>query len=85
MSSEALNGAAVGLISVIFYGGLFLAILGAMAWYRRRRGKPAPLGPVVLRMGIGAIACIALQAAGYQTLGLGALFVAAMAGYWFWE
>lgn len=53
--------------------------------YRRRQGKPSPMRPVLVRIGIGALVCIAAQAVGYQYLGSAALALAAMAGYWSWE
>ena len=81
MTSDVLNGAAEGLLGAIFFGGLSVAILWGMAWYRRRQGKSAPMKPVLLWMGIGALGCVALSAAGFRGLGVGALVVAA---YWSW-
>ena len=85
MTSEVLNGAVEGLITAIFFGGIFVAILGVMARYRRRRGKPSPMKPVWLRVGIGAGFCVLLQANGFQTFGLATLVISALAVYWSWE
>ena len=71
MTSEVLNGAVEGLITAIFFGGIFVAILGVMARYRRRRGKPSPMKPVWLRVGIGAIFCVLLQANGISDVWTG--------------
>ena len=85
MNSDVLNGLVAGIIAVIFYGGLSVAILGSIGWYRRRQGKPAPMRSVLVPIAIGAVGCVVLHAAGFQTFGLGVLAVAVMAGYWAWE
>lgn len=79
--SDLLNGAVEGVIVAIFFGGLFVLILTLIARFRRDQGRSVSMQPIWSRMAIGAVACVVLQAAGFQAYGIAALVLAAIYAY----